>query len=133
MIIQTYLPSHYCFKALETKDVNIFYDAELKQRRQLGFPPYQHIALVKLRGRKESRVREISEMLFERLQKSNKTNKSIKVVSVNPRHPLKLRDNFYWQILIKSRSPLKITKFLKLNLKDFSHSGIIVTVDIDPL
>jgi primosomal protein N' (replication factor Y) len=139
MLIQTYLPRHYCFKALESKDINIFYDEELKQRKQLGFPPYQHIALVKLRGKKENRVKEASNTLFNRLKKyseSNskmKTNRAIKVVSVNPGRPLKLRDNFYWQILIKSRFPLKLAKFLKINLKDFSHSGIIVTVDVDPL
>lgn len=132
VIIQTGLPRHYCFKAAEFKDINLFYDEELKQRKQLKFPPYQHFCLVKLRGEKENRVKETSDTLFSRLNKYSK-NKNIKVVSVNPSQPAKLRGNFYWQILIKAGSPLKIVKFLKLYLKNFSHSGIIVTIDVDPV
>jgi len=132
MLIQTSLPRHYCFQALEKKDINMFYGAELKQRKQLKFPPYQHFCLVKLRGENENRVKETSDALFNRLNKYSK-DKNIKVVSVNPGQPAKLRGNFYWQILIKAGSPLRIVKLLKLHLKNFSHSGIIVTIDMDPL
>ena len=132
VLIQTNLPRHYCFQALEKKDMSMFYNAELKQRKQLKFPPYQHFCLVKLRGEKENRVKETSKILFNRLNKYSK-NRNIKVVSVNPSQPAKLRGNFYWQILIRAGSPLKIVKFLKLHLKNFSHSGIIVTVDVDPV
>lgn len=133
MLIETGLPKHYCFRALESKDVNMFYDEELKQRKQLGFPPYRHLCLVRLRGRKENRVKEVSSDLFNRLNKYAKNNKTVKVVSVNPGQPAKLRGNFYWQILLRADSPQKIIKFLKLHLKNFLHSGIIVTIDMDPL
>ncbi|MCX5703811.1 MAG: hypothetical protein NT066_04905, partial [Candidatus Omnitrophica bacterium] len=132
MIIQTRLAHHHCFKALLNKDINMFYDEELRQRKQLYFPPYRHIVLVKLRGRKEERVKEASYALFERLNKGNK-DRGIKIISVNPGQPSKLRGSFYWQILISSTSPLKITKFLRIHLKTFLHSGIIVTVDVDPI
>jgi len=133
LLIQTRLPQHYCFKALENKEISIFYDEELKYREQLKFPPYRHLCLVKLRGKKEGRVKTVSEDLFNKLVKFSKKNKSIKIVAVNPSQPSKLRGNFYWQILIKGSSPLGIVKFLKLHLKNFKHSGIIVTVDMDPL
>ena len=133
ILIQTKLPHHYCLKATELKNINMFYDEELKRRKQLDFPPYQHLCLVKLRGKKENRVKEVCNALFNRLNKYSKNNKAIKIVSVNPSQPAKLRGNFYWQILIKAHSPIKIIKFLKLHLKSLSHSGIIVTIDMDPL
>lgn len=132
LIIQTKLPGHYCFRALADKNIDMFYEEELKQRKQMGFPPYTHIALVKLRGKNEERVKELSGGLFEYLNKCNK-NKKMKIVAFNPAQPAKLRGNFYWQVLIKSDSAVRISKFLKINLKNFSHSGIIVTVDIDPV
>jgi primosomal protein N' (replication factor Y) len=132
LIIQTAIPNHYCFGALVKKDINIFYDAELKQRWQLAFPPYQHMVLVKLRGRKEEKTKETSLSLFKRLKLCNK-DKKIRILSVNPTQPAKLRGNFYWQILISSDNAKRVVKFLKIILKDFSHSGIIVTVDVDPL
>jgi len=133
IVIQTQAPRHYCFGAIENKDINLFYEEELKQRKQLQFPPYRHLCLLKLRGKKENSVKEASSVLFDRLSKYGQSNKSIKVVSVNPGEPGKLRGNFYWQILIKAGSASKIVKFIKLHLKNFSHSGIIVTIDVDPV
>ncbi len=71
-------------------------------------------------------------ILFKRLNDYNK-NRAVKIMGVNPAQPSKLRGKFCWQILIKANSAPVITKFLKKHLKGFSHSGIIVTVDIDPL
>ena len=130
IIIQTYYPSHYCLQALIKKDINIFYDEELKQRKQLNFSPYKHMAIVKLRGRKEEKVKQVSSLLFDKLKEANK-NKSIKILSVNPGEHTKLRGNFYRQVLVSSESAVILTKFLKKHLKEFARSGIIVTVDMD--
>lgn len=132
MIIQTAIPHHHCFSALEKKDFNLFYDEELKQRRATGFPPYRHFALLKLRSDKESKVRDAAESLYNKLNGEMK-NKNLKVHSLSPGQPPKLRGNFYWQILVSASSAVKISKLLRIYLKDFSHSGIIVTVDIDPV
>jgi len=132
IIIQTGLPKHYCIRAIENKDIDIFYREELKHRKQLGFPPYKHIGLVKLRGNNEEKVKEASGRLFEGLKAGNK-DRGIEVVSVNPGQPVKLRGKFCWQVLIKTGSVRKLSKFLKKYLKGFLHSGIIATVDIDPV
>ena len=132
MLIQTSSPGHHSFQALLKKDAGYFYEEELKQRRQLGFPPYKHMVVVKLRGKKEDRIKEAAESLFDRLTGANK-KEGIEITSVNPAYPAKLRGNYYWQVLIRSGNVLKVNKFLKNNLKDFRHSGIIVTVDVDPL
>lgn len=132
LIIQTRLHKHRAFEALLKAETGIFYNAELKERKQLGFPPYRHLGLAKLRGKNETRVREASEALFTKLSKSNK-GKSVKVLSVNPAQNLKLRGNFYWQVLLSAKAPQVMADFLKINLKSFRHSGIIVTVDIDPI
>ncbi|MBU0504096.1 MAG: primosomal protein N' [Candidatus Omnitrophota bacterium] len=132
IIIQTGYPTHHVFKAVESGDPIIFYDEELKQRQQLGLPPYKHLGIVKLRGKKEEKVKESAHFLFDKLSKL-KNKKGIKVVSVSPGIHPKLRGNYYWQVLLSSNSPQKIVELLKINLKGFKHSGIIVTVDIDPV
>ena len=131
MVIQTRLATHSCFQALLNRDSDFFYKEELSQRRQLLFPPYRHLAYVILRGRKEARAKALSEDLFSRL--NNNCRKGTKILSLNPAQPEKLRGNFYWRILIGGQSPKNISEFLKINLKAYSHSGIIVTVDIDPI
>lgn len=132
IIMETALPRHLCFSALEKKDVTIFYEEELRQRKLHEFPPYKHICFIKLRGKKEERVKETSELLFDKLRKLN-TNKNIEFFGVNPAWPLKLRARFCWQILAKTNSCQKLSLFLKRYLKSIPHSGIIVTVDMDPV
>jgi primosomal protein N' (replication factor Y) len=132
IIIQTNLSHHYVFKAIENNQPEVFFDQELKQRKQLSLPPFTHTCLIKLRGKVESKVKDASLTLFNKLIEVNK-NKSIKIIAHICGQPYRLRGNFYWLILLKGSSALKISKFLKIYLKDYRHSGIIVTVDMDPL
>lgn len=130
LIIQTNLTNHYVFKALAAKNPALFYKEELKQRKALNFPPYANFAQIKLRGQNEEKAESASISLFNELKKD--TPKSMEVLSVGKPYPSKLRGNFYRQIILKGKSPVLISKFIKLRLKKFRHSGIIVTVDIDP-
>jgi primosomal protein N' (replication factor Y) len=132
MVIQTSLPNHYVFKAFQEHNENIFYDEELRQRKQLRFPPYSHFVLISCRGKNEEKVEGFSKRLFKKLSKS-KAPKGLKIVSLNPAHPPKLRGNFYWIILIRTNNIKILNRFLKINSKGLKHSGIIVTVDVDPL
>lgn len=131
LIIQTGISSHYCFKSLVENNADIFYDEELKQRKQLKFPPYKHLALVKIRAEKEEKAEEASRGIFEKL--SAIRCPGIEVIALNPGQPARLRGKFYWQILVRGASAYLLTKFLKTNLKKLPHSGIIVTVDVDPV
>jgi primosomal protein N' (replication factor Y) len=131
IIIQTRLPRHICFTSLQEKDADAFYTEELKQRKQLRLPPFSHIIHVKLRGAQEEKVKAAAQELFELLLANRK--KGIRVISVNPGQPSKLRGNYYWQVLLGAAEAKKISGFLKPQLKNFKHSGIIVTVDVDPI
>jgi len=131
-LIQTAFPQHHCFQALLKNDLQSFYGQELKQRKQLEFPPYKHLVIVKIRGKVEEKVKEKGADLFKYL-KGRKKDKSIKIISLNPGQPAKLRGNFYWQIILSSKDVKKVNRFLKISLKNFPHSGLIVTVDVDPI
>jgi len=132
MLIQSQLSGHHVFRALQDNAPEIFYREELKQRKQLGFPPFGSLALIKLRGLKEDAVALAANKLFDFL-KSKSRGRGIEVLSVNPAEPAKLRGKFWWQITLRASSAVKISKSLKISLKEFKHSGIIVTVDVDPV
>jgi len=131
MIIQSVNVNHHCFQAIIKNDPQLFLQEELKQRKQLNLAPYKHMLLIKLRGINLEKVKESAHDLFERL--SLIKTSSIKMLSLNPGQPAKLRGNFYYQILMRASSPEKASHFLKLHLKEGHFSGIIVTVDVDPV
>jgi primosomal protein N' (replication factor Y) len=132
MIIQTSLANHHSLRAVRDYEPDIFYDEELKQRKELRFPPYSHFVLIKCRGRNEEKTKAVSDNLFEKLTQT-KLPRTVKVISLNPGQPAKLRGNFYWVILLSCAKPIILSKFIKINLKSLKHSGIIVTVDVDPV
>ncbi|MDD5465362.1 MAG: primosomal protein N' [Candidatus Omnitrophica bacterium] len=131
MIIQSANANHHCFQALVKNDPQLFYREELKQRKQLELAPFKHMILLKARGSGLEKVKQAAADLFEKLNglKSN----SIKILSLNPGQPPKLRGNFYYQILMRASSAEKASHFLKLHLKEWHYSGIIVSVDLDPV
>jgi primosomal protein N' (replication factor Y) (superfamily II helicase) len=131
MVIQTSLPKNHIFTALINDDPGLFYAKELRERKELKFPPFRHFGLLKLRGKNADRVGLAAKALFDKLTKDN--NKDTQALSVNPGTPVKLRNNYYWQILLRAKSAPEIGKFLKRSLHGLRHSGIIVTIDIDPI
>jgi primosomal protein N' (replication factor Y) len=131
IIIQSANANHHCFQALIKNDPGLFYKEELKQRKQLNFAPFKHMILVRLRGESLEKVKQAASDLFLELNRIKTT--SLKTLSLHPGQPAQLRGNFYYQILMRASSVEKASHFLKLHLKDLHYSGIIVTVDVDPV
>jgi len=131
VIIQSANPTHHCFSALAGNKPELFFKEELRNRKQLQFFPFKHMIMVKLRGPDQDKVKRASQDLFVKLNKI-KTG-SLKLLSLNPGLPAKLRGNYYYQILLRCSNVEKAGHFLKLHLKEGHLSGIIVTIDVDPV
>ncbi len=131
MIIQSANAGHFCFQALLKNDAQLFLKTELKERKELNFSPYQHMILLKIRGANEEKVQQAAQALFGQLSKIKTT--SIKMLALNPGQPAKLRGNFYYQILLRTVNVKRANQFLKLHLKETHFSGIIVSIDVDPV
>ncbi|MDD4910315.1 MAG: primosomal protein N' [Candidatus Omnitrophica bacterium] len=133
MAIQTMSPQHYCFEAVKKDDYGLFYKNEFSTRKQLNLPPYRHIILVNLRGREQDKVEEASGKLFDLLKDKFAPYKHTSLIGSVRNTPFKLRGNFRRQIVINSSRPRSTSPRLKEALRDFRPSGIIVTVDVDPV
>jgi len=131
VIIQSANANHYCFQALIKNNPQLFFKEELKTRKQLQFSPFSHMILLKIRGQDLDKVKAAAQDLFQKLNKIKTT--SLKLLALNPGQPEKLRGNFYYQILMRAPNVERATHFLKLHLKEAHFSGIIVTVDVDPV
>ncbi len=132
MIIQTRYPGHHCFSALIKNDPEIFYKEELRERKQLKFPPFTHFILIKVRSPKEEKAKEACSRLFEKI-KLAELPRGVELINFAAAPVPKLRGNYYWQIMIKTSQPKKAGFAIKKHLTGISHSGIIVTVDVDPI
>lgn len=131
IIVQSLNQRHHCLQALVNNDPELFFKTELKTRKQLKFSPFSHLIMLKLRGKDAAKVKAAAEVLFDRLTKS-KTN-SLKLLWLHPGQPPKLRGNYYYQILMRAAKVPAAVRFLKLHLKEWHFSSIIMTIDVDPV
>ncbi|MEW6170963.1 MAG: primosomal protein N' [Candidatus Omnitrophota bacterium] len=128
-VIQSYT-QNYLLDILKKKNMKRFYTKELNERKELDFPPFSHFATINLRSKNEENVKNRTFSFYEELNKIN--IQDIEVLSVNKANLYKLRGNYRYEILLKTSNPSNLNVFLKKELQEFNHSGIIVNVDVDP-
>ena len=129
LIIQTRIPEQYQNKEFLDLELNKLFDRELKERKELGLPPYTHLTHINLRGKNLERTKSAALGLYEKLKD---TNKGFEIFEPVESIPFKLRGNFRFHILLKAKNQLKLSKFLKKQLKKTRYSGVILTVEADP-
>lgn len=128
--IQTFFPDHRMFQALLKNEPALFIREELRSRRQLKLPPYVHQIVVKVRGVHEDKVQQRAQELCDLLRTADP---QLVIAGVFPGDPARLRGNYFRQIPVSATRPKQAARVIKTVLKGFSASGILVTVDVDPI
>jgi primosomal protein N' (replication factor Y) len=139
VLIQTYQPEHYVFQTVQAQDYDGFFQRELESRRQLGYPPFTRLALVRLSGpQEESVVREARRMaaVLENFRSIDRDLRArVRILGPAPAGLARLKGRFRWQILIKSygRPPLlHLLQHLRQVWTFAPRSRLSLTLDIDP-
>ncbi|MEJ2671151.1 MAG: primosomal protein N' [Deltaproteobacteria bacterium] len=139
VLIQTYQPEHYVFNAVQAQDYDSFFQRELESRRQLGYPPFTRLALVRLSGPQEENVireaRRVAAVLenFRRSDQNLRTR--VRILGPAPAGLTRLKGRFRWQILIKSYGRpalLRLLQHLPQVWAPAPRSHLSLTYDIDP-
>ena len=139
VLIQTYQPDHYVFQTVQSQDYDSFFQRELESRRQLGYPPFTRLALVRLSGPLDEPVAREARRLtaaLENLRTGDADLRSrVRVLGPAPAGLARLQGRFRWQILIKScgRAPLvHLLQHLHRTWTPPPRSYLSLTLDIDP-
>jgi primosomal protein N' (replication factor Y) (superfamily II helicase) len=139
VLIQTYQPDHYVFQTVQSQDYDSFFQRELASRRQLGYPPFTRLALVRLSGPANEPVAREARRLtaaLENLRTGDHDLRSrVRVLGPAPAGLARLQGRFRWQILIKScgRAPLvQLIQHLGRTWTPPPRSHLTLTLDIDP-
>lgn len=123
LVLQTRRPDDVAVQCAATGDVARFLDQELKQREELGFPPYRRLALVELSARSEAKAEKRGEWLCRRLGQSRG------VEALGP-VPARGRANAV-QVLVKLDRNVRLDRLVTLT--QLEADGVRAKVDIDPL
>ena len=103
VIVQTLVPGHYCFDHAKAHDYPSFYATETGFRRELGYPPFQHLVQLRLDGADEEKVARGARDLARAMRREN-PRAPLEILGPAAAPIAKLRNRYRWQILLKGAS-----------------------------
>ena len=147
VIIQTYMPEHYCIEAAQKHDYLDFYAQEVVARDALRYPPFAHVATLLLRGKDEQAVIDAAHTARDQLeiwqtdqehasQGANVKEATVEILGPAPAPLSKIEGKFRWHLLLRSTDAQKIGRLFKRFTNEppaiIKSKAIEFVIDIDP-
>jgi len=128
-IIQSLLPSHYAITLACTQDYRAFYEAEIKYRRAMRYPPQVAMVNVVVRGRTfDDAIGAARELADEA-----RGGKGFALLGPAPAPLTKLRGEHRAQFFLKGTSRKAMREALQLAVSRKTALAKRVSIDVDPL
>ena len=133
VIIQTFNPDHYAIKLAETQDYEQFYQYEMRVRHAGNYPPYFYTVLVSVAAKNEQNAAREAFRIKKWLQP--KLHQSTIVLGPTPSAISRLKNQYYYQILVKYKKEDNLNKLLH-QIQDSAQKvkkyGLSVYIDNEP-
>ncbi|MCR5761047.1 MAG: primosomal protein N' [Sphaerochaetaceae bacterium] len=130
VIIQTRMPDNDTIKLASSARVEEFAKGELSVRQQLSFPPYCRMINTVFRSKDKMKAFKAAEEIALRLKK---IDGNFEVFGAQECPIEKVREQYRFQVLLKSNDMNILIGALSSALDGFKSSSVIVEVDTDPL
>lgn len=122
VIIQTYMPENSAIDYSRTHNYKDFYKKEIKERKQLNYPPFGKIAKLTFVDENAKTAEREAQLVFNQLKE--KSDEGVEI-NLYPSLIFKLHNKFRWNVLIQGGNPSEIIKKLEL--------PSICRIDVDPI
>ena len=136
VLIQTYAPNHYSISAARDQDYARFMRRELELRRDLMYPPFARLAMVRIEGAEPHIVRRAAEAVAKSLARDS-TPEGIRVLGPAPAPIERIKQRYRWQVMIKSRELKPMRAAIAAMRTEVGPSAerddIYLAIDIDPV
>jgi primosomal protein N' (replication factor Y) len=136
VLIQTYAPHHYSIRAARDQDYARFIRRELELRRELMYPPFARMALVRIEGPEPARVSEVAERVAAMLGRAAKPD-AMRILGPAPAPIERIKRRYRWQVVVKSTSLSVMRTALAAMRAEATpiaeRAGVRVALDIDPV
>jgi primosomal protein N' (replication factor Y) len=127
VLMQTYHPEQYSILFSQLQDYPAFYAQEMELRKELDFPPFTRLILVRLKGDSEMAVWKEAKKLAAIIGRF----KNIKLFGPNPSFYYKVRKKYRVFVLLKLPKDFKHRR-LKF-LTAYKTKNCTLEIDVDPL
>ncbi len=131
VIIQTYNPEHYSINYTKMHDYESFYNREMFIRKQMSYPPFYYITLIRILSKDYNRGMEESKKISTYL-KSNLDEKTI-VLGPTTSIMYKINNIYRFQCIIKYKFDDKLDNILNKIVNHYkADKDVSVEIDVNP-
>ncbi len=139
-IIQTFNPEHYAIQAATSHNFDLFFEKESTLRAQLGYPPFSHLAVIRIQGKSKTEASKaafhVRQIIQDILDHWPKTGRKFQILGPAEAPVSKIKGKYRFQILIKCKS-VSLIQHLLNELDELSRNYLKSTktrmvMDVDP-
>ncbi len=135
VIIQTRYPQHASIAWSSHGEPQLFYKDELLERKQLGYPPFVHLAAIIVRSADCDRAERSAQNLGKRLREVVSGKDKVQILGPAPAPLTLLRGRHRFMLLVKAPSDALLREAINGVSGTFVKrriSGVQVAIDVDP-
>ncbi len=136
VLVQTYNPEHSAIVHSVTHDVRGFTERELADRRELGYPPFSRIGLVRADSVDEALARAACDTMARlAYETSARAGGKVDVVGPAPAPLTRLRNRFRYHVMLRSSDRKALRRVLgQLDLARAAlPRSVRCSIDVDPV
>jgi len=135
VIIQSYRVDAVAVAAAREHDYARFSESELAARRELDYPPFGHLAAIRLDGPDAREVESEAAELAERARQMVPADRGVTVLGPSEAPLARLKGRTRWHMWLRARERRDLRAFLRaLVPAGHARSGSVrLTVDVDPV
>lgn len=134
VVVQTLQPHHYSLRAAQQHDFAAFAREELEARRELDYPPFARLVMLRIEGAEPAAVEHIAREAAARLR--DLAGGRFGVLGPAPAPLERIRQRHRWQILLRGRSGAALRRAVAEVLPALQPAArqraVFVRPDVDP-
>ena len=136
VVIQTYAPHHYSIRAAQHQDYARFMRRELDLRRELGYPPFTRLAMVRMEGAEVAAVEGIATAAAAAIQRADGAA-ALRVLGPAPAPIERIAQRYRWQLMVKAPAWSQMRDALMAMREQLAPraeaADVSLWIDIDPV
>ena len=139
VIIQTYNPDSFAIECVKTQNEEMFYNTEMRLRKQLKYPPFCDIIVIGVSSKEEQITIKVTQSLHKYLKnRVENENIGIMLYKALPAPIDKIKNKYRWRILIKCKFGEDIIDLMNDTLqkaqtiKYCKNGDANISIDVNP-
>jgi primosomal protein N' (replication factor Y) len=135
VVVQTRQKDHPCLQAAARQDFEAFFKNRIREREELGYPPFGRMAALILRSEVKSKALESATLLAGLLQQeAGKLGaRNLQILGPAPAPLIQVKSWWRYRILVKASNSKILHQLLEPVVFNHHPAGALLAVDVDPL